>query len=325
VDLGEEKWMTKYAIVFPGQGAQVVGMGKEMAEAYPEAAAIFEQADEALGFPLSEIIWEGPEDKLRLTYYTQPAILTTSIALYEVFKKEGIVPLCTAGHSLGEYSALVAAGALTFTDAVRLVHLRGKFMDEAVPAGQGAMSAVMGMEREELAKVCAEVSNQYGPVELANVNCPGQIVISGKAEAVAKAGEAIKELTAERVGVRVIPLVVSGPFHSSLMAPAAEKLADELVKAQIRDASVPVIANYTAKPIRTATEIRTALKEQVASAVLWEDSVRTMLELGVEGFIEIGPGKVLSGLIKKVDRKLKTYSIQNPDTLTATLAAIKGE
>ena len=315
--------MSKYAFVFPGQGAQVVGMGKAMAEIHPEAAAIFKQADEALGFSLSEIIWEGPEEKLRLTYYTQPAILTASIALYEVFKKEGIVPVCTAGHSLGEYSALVAAGALTFQDAVRLVHMRGTFMDEAVPAGLGAMSAVMGMDREELAAICAEVSKTHGPVELANVNCPGQIVISGKAEAVAQAGEAIKGL--DRVGVRVIALVVSGPFHSSLMAPAADKLAEQLAAADIRDAAVPEIANYTAAPVRTADEIRTALKEQVASAVLWEDSVRTMLELGVDTFVEIGPGKVLSGLIKKVDRKLKTLSIQTPETLEATLAAIKGE
>jgi len=315
--------MSKYAFVFPGQGAQVVGMGKAMAEAYPEAAEIFRQADEALGFSLSEIIWEGPEDKLRLTYYTQPAILTASIALYEVFKKEGIVPVCTAGHSLGEYSALVAAGALTFQDAVRLVHMRGTFMDEAVPAGQGAMSAVMGMDRDELAAICAEVSKDHGPVELANVNCPGQIVISGQAEAVAKAGETIKEL--DRAGVRVISLVVSGPFHSSLMAPAADKLAEQLAATEIRDAQVPVIANYTASSVRTAEEIRTALKEQVASAVLWEDSVRTMLELGVDTFVEIGPGKVLSGLIKKVDRKLKTFQIQTPETLEATLAAIKEE
>ncbi|MCX7568453.1 ACP S-malonyltransferase [Tumebacillus sp. DT12] len=315
--------MSKYAFVFPGQGAQVVGMGKAMADAYPEAAAIFKQADEALGFSLSEIIWEGPEDKLRLTYYTQPAILTASIALYEVFKKEGIVPVCTAGHSLGEYSALVAAGALTFSDAVRLVHMRGTYMDEAVPAGQGAMSAVMGMDREELSAICADVSAAHGPVELANVNCPGQIVISGKAEAVSKAGEVIKEL--DRSGVRVIPLVVSGPFHSSLMAPAADRLAEQLAAADVRDAQVPVIANCTASPVSTANEIRTALKEQVASAVLWEDSVRTMLELGVDTFVEIGPGKVLSGLIKKVDRKLQTFSIQTPETLDAALAAIKGE
>jgi [acyl-carrier-protein] S-malonyltransferase len=313
--------MTRYAFVFPGQGAQTVGMGKEMAEQHPEAAAIFKRADEALGFSLSEIIWEGPEDKLALTYYTQPAILTASIALYEVFKKAGITPVATAGHSLGEYSALVAAGALTFEDAVRLVHARGTFMDEAVPAGQGAMSAVMGMDRDTLAGLCRDVTATHGPVELANINCPGQIVISGKAEAVEQAGVVIKEQ-----GGKVKPLVVSGPFHSTLMKPAAEKLSDLLAEVAIQDAQVPVIANVTAKPVQNADEIRRALKEQVYSSVLWEDSVHTMLQdLGVEKFIEIGPGKVLAGLIKKVDKTVKTLPIQNPETYDATVAELKGE
>jgi [acyl-carrier-protein] S-malonyltransferase len=312
--------MRKHAFVFPGQGAQVVGMGKEMAEAFPAAAKIFQTADEVLGFSLSKIIWEGPEDKLRLTSYTQPAILTTSIGLLEVFKQEGITPTCVAGHSLGEYSALVAAEALTFEDAVRLVHLRGKFMDEAVPAGLGAMSAVLGMERDLLAEICAEVSRTHGPVELANVNCPGQIVISGKAEAVAEAGLRIKE----QKGM-VKPLVVSGPFHSSLMAPAQEKLAEELDRTDIRDAKVPVIANVHAKPVVHADDIRSALKNQVAAAVLWEDSVRTMLEMGVNSFIEIGPGKVLSGLIKKVDRSQKPLAINDPASYEATVTALKGE
>jgi len=313
--------MTKYAFVFPGQGAQVVGMGKEMAEAYPEAAAVFKAADEALGFSLSEIIWNGPEDTLRLTYYTQPAILTTSIAMYEVFKSQGVTPVCTAGHSLGEYSALVAAGAISFEDAVRVVHARGKFMDEAVPAGLGAMSAVMGMDRHELTDICAEVTAEHGPVELANINCPGQIVISGKAEAVAKAGEVIKDK-----GAKVTPLVVSGPFHSSLMSPAADKLAEVLAGVEIRDAQVPVIANVTGKPVQSAADIREALVKQVASSVLWEDSVRTMIgELGVESIIEIGPGKVLRGLIKKVDRRFPTLGINDVATYNETVAAIKGE
>jgi [acyl-carrier-protein] S-malonyltransferase len=313
--------MTRYAFVFPGQGAQTVGMGKEMAEQHPEAAAIFKRADEALGFALSEIIWEGPEDKLALTYYTQPAILTASIALYEVFKKQGITPVCTAGHSLGEYSALVAAGALAFEDAVRLVHARGTFMDEAVPAGQGAMSAVMGMDRDTLAGICRDVTATHGPVELANINCPGQIVISGKAEAVEQAGVVIKEQ-----GGKVKSLVVSGPFHSTLMKPAADKLGQELAEVQIQHAQVPVIANVTAKPVQDAVAIRKALEEQVYSSVLWEDSVHTMLEdLGVEKFIEIGPGKVLAGLIKKVDKTVKTLPIQNPETYEATVAEVKGE
>ena len=312
--------LKKYAFVFPGQGAQVVGMGKEMAERYPAAAEIFRQADEALGFPLSEIIWEGPEEKLTLTYYTQPAILTTSIALYEVFKSEGITPVCTAGHSLGEYSALVAAGALSFQDAVRIVHARGKFMDQAVPAGLGAMSAVMGMEREDLAAICRDVSASHGPVELANINSPGQIVISGKAEAVEQAGEVIK---ANKGKVR--PLVVSGPFHSSLMQPAADQLGELLATVEIRDAVVPVIANVTAQPVQKADDIRDALTKQVSSSVLWEDSVQTMLGLGVEAFVEIGPGKVLAGLIKKIDRSATTQPINDPATYEATLAEIKGE
>ena len=296
-------------------------MGKEIADAFPEAMAVFKQADEALGFSLSDIIWNGPEEKLTLTYYTQPAILTTSIALFEVLKQRGIEPVCTAGHSLGEYSALVAAGALTFADAVRLVHARGKFMDEAVPAGLGAMSAVMAMERDELAAVCREVSATEGPVELANINCPGQIVISGKAEAVAKAGEAIKE----RKG-KVKPLVVSGPFHSSRMEPAAEKLGELLATTAIRDAKVPVIANYTAKLVQKAEDIRAALKAQVSSSVLWEDSVHAMLGMGVERFVEIGPGKVLAGLIKKIDRSVPaTLNIQDIASYEETLGAIKGE
>jgi len=314
--------MTQYAFVFPGQGAQVVGMGRDMADRHPEAAAIFQRADEALGFKLSEIIWEGPEDKLRVTYYTQPAILTASIALHEVFVKEtGIRPVCTAGHSLGEYSALVAAGALSFEDAVRLVHARGTYMDEAVPAGRGAMSAIMNLDRETTAAICQAVSGEVGPVELANINSPGQIVISGQAEAVAVAGERI----AEQRG-KVKPLVVSGPFHSSLMQPAADRLADMLQTIEVRDADVPVIANVTAQPVRLAAEIRDALVRQVASSVLWEDSVLTMVQaLGVTQFVEIGPGKVLAGLIKRIDKSCPTLNVSGEETFVAALAALKGE
>lgn len=312
--------MAKLAFVFPGQGAQTVGMGKAMADAYPAAKAVFEEADEALGFSLSEIVFEGPEDKLRLTYYTQPAILTTSIALYRVFQGEGFTPEYTAGHSLGEYSALVVAGAIDFADAVRTVHERGKLMDQAVPAGQGAMSAIIGGERADIQSVCEQVSQTTGVVELANINCPGQIVISGQAEAVTKAGEQLSEK-----GLRVIPLVVSGPFHCSLMQPAADKLVDVLNGVTIRDARIPVVANVSAKPVLSSDEIRGALYEQVASSVLWEDSVRYMLEQGVDSFVEIGPGQVLSGLIKKVNRRTPALSIQDPASFEKTVAALKGE
>ncbi|WP_018132889.1 ACP S-malonyltransferase [Effusibacillus pohliae] len=312
--------MAKLAFVFPGQGAQTVGMGKAMADAYPEARAVFQEADEALGFSLSDIIFDGPEDKLRLTYYTQPAILTTSIALYRVFAKEGFTPAYVAGHSLGEYSALVVAGALDFADAVRVVHARGKFMDEAVPAGRGAMSAIIGGDRADIQAVCEQVSQTVGVVELANINCPGQVVISGQAEAVAKAGEQLEEK-----GLRVIPLIVSGPFHCSLMQPAAEKLVGVLQQVTVRDAQIPVVANVSAKPVLSADEIRGALYEQVASSVLWDDSVRFMLDNGIDTFVEIGPGQVLSGLIKKVNRRIPTLSVQDPATFEKTVSALRGE
>jgi [acyl-carrier-protein] S-malonyltransferase len=312
--------MSSIAFVFPGQGAQFVGMGRDLYESEPAARAVFDEADEALGFSLSALCFEGPEEDLRLTANTQPAILTASTAVCQVLMdKIGTKPAYTAGHSLGEYSALVAAGALNFTDAVQIVRARGQYMEEAVPAGQGAMSAIMGMERGPLAEICEQVSAAGYPVQLANLNCPGQIVISGSARGVEEAGTRAKEAGAKRA----IPLNVSGPFHSSLMKPAADKLQDKLNSYKIHEAQTEVIANVSARPVTAEGDIRSALIEQVASPVLWEDSVRYMLEAGVELFVELGPGSVLSGLVKKVDRKAKTIAISDSATLAKALEELK--
>lgn len=300
--------MGKVAFVFPGQGSQFVGMGKEALENSAKAAEIIALADQSLGFPLSRLILEGPEAELKLTANTQPAILTISIAVLEWLKEQvDLHPDYVAGHSLGEYSALVAAGSLRFSDAVCTVRARGTYMEEAVPAGVGAMAAVLGMQREVLNEVCEQVTKDGFPVQLANLNSPGQIVISGTAEGVAQAGGLAKENGAKRV----IPLNVSGPFHSSLMEPAAEKLAQTLAEISIKDAAIPVVANASAKPVTDSKAIFQSLVNQVASPVLWEDSVQYMTEQGVDTWVEVGPGNVLAGLIKKINRSAKVYSIQD--------------
>lgn len=311
--------MGKISFVFPGQGSQTVGMGQSLAEKHPNVKAIFEKADEKLQDSLSKLIFEGPQETLTLTVNAQPALLTTSIAVLEYFKQFGVRADYVAGHSLGEYTALVAAGALTFEEGVYLVRKRGEFMESAVPNGEGTMAAVLGLDREPLTEVTNSVTEEGFPVQLANLNCPGQIVISGTAKGVELAGAKAKEAGAKRV----LPLVVSGPFHSSLMKPAAGQLKEVLDQIEMKNAQIPVIANVNAEPIQDAGEIKEKLIEQLYSPVLWEDSVSKMIELGVDTFIEIGPGKVLSGLVKKVSRNAKTYSVSDEESALAVIEALK--
>jgi len=277
------------AFVFPGQGAQAIGMGKGLAEEY------LDKANQILGFDLKKICFEGPEDQLKQTAITQPAILTVSIAMFKQQTTDNKQQTqFVAGHSLGEYSALVAAGSISFEDAVKTVHLRGKFMQEAVPIGEGAMAAILGGERSVIENICQEIC-QVWP---ANYNAPGQIVISGQKSAVNAACEKLKAAGVKRT----IPLAVSAPFHCPLMQPAADKLKAELDKIEIKDATIPIIANVTAKPVTSSAEIKDLLIKQVTGSVLWEDSVKYMLSQGVDNFIEVGPGKVLTGLIKKIQK-----------------------
>lgn len=305
--------MAKTAFVFPGQGAQAVGMGKDAYDAFENVRDIFQKADQALGMELTKLIFEGPDEALKQTANTQPALLTVSVAYLKLLEESGLKADYVAGHSLGEYSALVAAGVLSFEDAVRTVRARGLYMEQAVPSGQGAMAAVLGAERDALASLCEAITAEGSAVELANVNCPGQIVVSGTAQGV----QAVVERGKEAGAKRVIPLEVSGPFHSSLMKPAAEQLSAALVDVNFSNAAVPVVANVTAREVTEASAIRELLVEQVYSPVLWEDSVRYLIEQGVDTFVEIGSGTVLAGLIKKMDRNVRVISVNNISALDA--------
>lgn len=311
----------KTAFVFPGQGSQKVGMLKDLYEAYPIVRERFAQADEALGYSISQLCFEGPDTELVKTANTQPAILTASVACYEVLKEKGFTPDIVGGHSLGEYSALVAAGVLDFKEAVYVVHKRGEYMQEAVPLGEGAMAAILALPREEVVRICGEVNDTVGSVQAVNFNCPGQIVIAGATKAVEVAAEKMKEAGAKRA----VMLPVSAPFHSRLMEPAAKRLQEELDKIEVKNAQIPVVANITGEILTDGATIKAALVKQAAAPVLWEDCVATMINFGVTRFVEVGPGKVLTGFTKKINKAMELANVEDESSLAAAIAFLQGE
>ena len=311
------------AFVFPGQGAQKVGMGQALAERFPICRETFDEADAALGESLSTLCFSGPEDRLLLTENTQPAILAVSVAACRLVEAQGIRPALAAGHSLGEYSAHVAAGTLSFQDALTTVRRRGRYMQEAVPVGAGAMSAILGLDADGVANACAEAAASLAGqvVSPANLNAPGQVVIAGSAEAVARAGERAKALGAKRV----IPLAVSAPFHCALMKPAEDRLAPELRALAASTPRIPVVANVDAQPKQEAAAAIEALIRQVSAPVRWEDVIRRLIADGARTFVELGPGTVLAGLIKKIDRSVSVVSIESPEGLDGLSAIVRGQ
>ncbi|MBP9624272.1 MAG: ACP S-malonyltransferase [Veillonella sp.] len=310
----------KTAFVFPGQGSQKVGMLQDLYNEYAIVRQRFAEADEALGYSISKLCFEGPDTELVKTANTQPAILTASIACYEVLKEKGFTPDIVGGHSLGEYSALVAAGVLKFADAVYLVHKRGEFMQEAVPIGKGAMAAILALPREQVVEICQQVNDEVGSVQAVNFNCPGQIVIAGETAAVEKAAELMKAAGAKRA----VMLPVSAPFHSRLMEPAADKLKVELDKVTLSDAQIPVVANVNGQILTDASAIKESLVKQAASPVLWEDCVATMVNFGAQAFVEVGPGKVLTGFTKKINKEMQLANVEDVASLAKTLEFLEG-
>jgi len=302
------------AFVFPGQGSQVAGMGKDVFEAYPAARKVFHDIDEALGFEISKLCFEGPDEQLKLTENTQPAILAVSSAIHAVLEEKGATKRdIVAGHSLGEYSAIVSVGGLTAAEAAKIVHLRGRFMQEAVPVGAGGMAALLGPSVDEAKEICDEAS-QGDVVSVANINGPGQIVIAGTKAAIDRA-----IAVAKTRGKRALPLPVSAPFHCDLMKPAEEKLRPVLDDANLKDLWFSVVSNVDASPIGTATAVRNALLRQVASPVRWVESIEKMIGMGVRRFVEVGPGKVLTGLIKRIDPSVELINVSDVPSLEAFL------
>ena len=310
----------KLGMIFHGQGSQTIGMGKEFYDRYDSVKELFKEADEATGAPITSLCFEGPEDELRKTENTQPAILTVSVACQKILAEHGVLPEMVAGHSLGEYSALVAAGVLSFADAVAVVKKRGRFMQEAVPLGRGAMAAVLGLSREAIVEICLDSSSDQAPVQAVNFNCPGQVVIAGSTEAVQIAEGKLKEAGAKRV----IGLPVSAPFHSILMQPAALRLQTELDEIDFNDAKIPVVVNVDGSVVTKGSELRNLLVRQAASPVFWEDCMLTMAKEGITLFVEAGPGKVLTGFTKKILKDAESLNVEDLASLEKSLDYLKG-